>query len=215
MTPTPPVFDVDTAGRLRAASPEARIVHRAALLAFATTGRAPDPTRFDPAVLAELHERDLVRVDASGAIAVAYPFSRVPTNHLVDIDDGPTVSAMCAIDALGIGPMLGRSTTVRSIDAHTGKPVTVEITDGRQIWTPRSAVVFVGVVGDTADTCGERTPSVDRCCGVLNFFTGQDTAAAWHSAHSNVSGVVLDQMHAYQLGVATFGSLLDPAAGDT
>ncbi|MGH8776640.1 MAG: alkylmercury lyase family protein [Jiangellaceae bacterium] len=202
------VFDVNTAERLEAASREARAVHRAVLTAFATTGRAPAAATFEPTVLGELHERDLVRLDASGAIAVAYPFSAVPTNHRVDIGGGPTVFSMCAIDALGVGAMIGRQTTVRSVDPHTRETVTVEITGGKPRWMPRSAVVFVGVIG-TAEDCCQPTPSVDRCCGVLNFFADEDNAAAWHHDRPDVTGAVVDQARAYELGVAAFGSLLD------
>jgi len=55
-----------------------------------------------------LRARNLVHHDpATGAILVAYPFSRTPRGHRVLINGTHQVEAMCAIDALGIAPMLG------------------------------------------------------------------------------------------------------------
>jgi Alkylmercury lyase len=50
---------------------------------------------------------DLVHVDAAGRPVVAYPFSATPRGHRVLVDGERWVEAMCAIDALGIAPMLG------------------------------------------------------------------------------------------------------------
>jgi len=200
-------LDLSALRRASAASPAARAVHRAVLYAFAIAGDAPDPARFDEVALSELHNRDLVRLGPGGAIVVAYPFSGVPTTHVVEIADGPTVWSMCAIDALGMGKMLGRDTVIRSTDPLTGEPITVQIRDRQQTWNPRDAVVFVGAIG-AADDCCSTTPSVDRCCTVLNFFANKRNARAWHAAHPEVSGAVADQATAYRLGAETFGGLL-------
>jgi hypothetical protein len=121
MSPPYDAFVVDVGDRLAAASPRARAAHREVLMAFAETGRAPDPSQFAPEVLAELHDRDLVRSDDAGEITVAYPFSGMPTAHVVEIQGGPTVYSMCALGALGLGSMLGRDTTIRSADPYTGQ----------------------------------------------------------------------------------------------
>src|SRR6266487_2434081 len=57
-----------------------------------------------------LAREDLVHVDANGRPVVAYPFSATPRGHRVLIDGKRWVEAMCAIDALGIAPMLGLPT---------------------------------------------------------------------------------------------------------
>lgn len=46
------------------------------------------------------------------------------------------------------------------------------------------------------------------CCGHVNFFTGADTAQAWATAHPQVTGRVLDQDRALELGVSNFGPIL-------
>ena len=78
-----------TSTRIRGLSSAARAVHRVILCAFATTGAAPDPATLAgaaagddlEALLRELHERDVVRLDECGGIRAAYSFSAVPTAH--------------------------------------------------------------------------------------------------------------------------------------
>ena len=72
-------------------------------------------TLFEPA-LRRLAREDLVHHDpATGAILVAYPFSGRSTAHQVRFD-GREVYAMCAIDALGIAPMLDEAVEIASFD---------------------------------------------------------------------------------------------------
>lgn len=191
--------------RARPRDPAERAVHQAVLRAFATTGHAPPAETLLPLtaasgrtptdVLTALHELDALRLDDQGRIAVAYPFSARPTRHRVRIADGVEVHAMCAIDALGISPMLGADTTIRSTDPTTGEPVTV----GSR-WDPETAVVFLGA------TAGG--PSADCCCGYLNFFAGPATARAWMRANPQVPGRLLDQHQAHELARKLFGTLL-------
>jgi alkylmercury lyase-like protein len=49
---------------------------------------------------------------AIGEDAVAYPFSAVPARRRVRIGDQVDVYTMCAVDALGIAPMLRRDTVI-------------------------------------------------------------------------------------------------------
>lgn len=88
-------------------------LHQSVLRAFVETGTAPGEERLPIAsdfgdcdidmALKRLEEADLiVRDQVSGRILGAYPFSSVPTRHRVELDDGTSAFAMCAIDALGI-----------------------------------------------------------------------------------------------------------------
>jgi hypothetical protein len=56
----------------------------------------------------ELADGDFVCLGPAGQITAAYPFSVLPTRHLVRIAGHAAVFAMCAIDALGISAMTGR-----------------------------------------------------------------------------------------------------------
>jgi hypothetical protein len=228
-----------TSSRVAMVSTSARVVHKVILRAFATTGHAPDLSTLTTAVpdgrelagvLVELHDHDVVRLDAHGGIRGAYPFSGVPTAHVVAIDGGPVVYAMCAIDALGIAAMLGRNVTIASADPVSGAEIRVSIHNGRARWLPASAVVFVGSDTSPASTGGQLCPpeateqagtvvAADRCCGVMNFFTTRRTARAWIAAHPTVSGMVLAKERALRLGIDIFGALLDdgpdsPITGD-
>jgi hypothetical protein len=215
--------DVLSAWRARALplDPVEKAVHQAVLRAFGATGRPPTISALDAVtagsgratadVLAALHELDAVRLGPDGGIAVAYPFSAVPTRHRVRIGDRVEVYAMCAIDALGMSAMLGEDTRIDSNDVTTGHPVTVTMTasttgsttGGVTRWDPAGAVVFVG-----ADAAGG--PSADCCCDYLNFFTDAAAAQAWTTAHPQVPGQILTQAEAEDLGVRLFGHLLAP-----
>jgi hypothetical protein len=229
-----------TPDRIIAISPPARAVHRAILLGFVDAGHPPTADTLAAAagphdltaVLSELHGHDIICLDDRGAIRAAYPFSARPTAHVVEIQAGPTVYAMCAIDALGMAAMLDRDVVIRSTDPRNGLPVTVTVyaeSRRRPVWTPRTAVVYVGAftapvttAGSTADTgvdgdrcyptgsasCDAATPAADQCCTVMNFFTGPDSAAQWQAGHLDVTGTVLDQQLALKRGVGIFGHLL-------
>ncbi|MFC9693896.1 alkylmercury lyase family protein [Kribbella sp. NPDC056951] len=196
------VQNVLSAWRTRALplDPTEKAVHQTILRTFASTGHPPHSTAGN--TLQALHDADAIRLDASGQIALAYPFSATPTRYRVRIGEAVDVFAMCAIDALGIAPMLGADTHIDSTDATTGEAVTVITTDGVTRWDPQGTVVFVG-----ADAGGG--PSVDCCCDYLNFFATRRAADEWTAAHPNIPGTVLGQADAEALAGRLFGHLLD------
>ena len=130
--------------RLEPLAPGERDLYDWILTAFASgTPPAPDTladaaSSFEveaEAALAVFAREDLVHHDpATGAILVAYPFSGTPRGHRVLIDGSHTVEAMCAIDALGIAPMLGLPVEVTSRDPQTGTEVWVRVEPGEGAW---------------------------------------------------------------------------------
>lgn len=208
-----------TSSRITQVSAAARAVHRQILHGFAATGRAPgkasltapDGADLD-ALLHELHDHDVIQLAARGAIRAAYPFSGIPTAHRVAIDAGPTVYAMCAIDALGISAMLHRDTTITTTDPTSHDPITVTVRSGQAVWRPETAVAFVGS-DTTVSAAGCCTPSdiaaADRCCGVMNLFITNHNAQAWMTAHPHIAGTMLSKEQALRLGIDIFGPLLD------
>jgi alkylmercury lyase-like protein len=151
---------------------------------FATRGR---PSSLDTAEAAErlglnaqdaletLTREDLVHLDGSGEIAVAYPFSGRPTAHEVRFEGGHRAHAMCAIDALGIAPMFSQSIQIASSDPLAGGDVRAHITpEGEGTWEPESAVVVAGVI----DRSGA---SFRGCCPALNFFVSNEASAGLSS----------------------------------
>jgi hypothetical protein len=208
-------------------SPAAGEIHRAILHGFAASGRPPSWQQLRSiaarvelgAVLAELHDGDVVRLDGHGEIRAAYPFSAAPTTHVVTIAGGPSAYAMCAIDALGMAAMLNRDIAVHSVDPQSGTEIQVTITGGEAVWDPATAVVLVGSIAPTKIVNGEccppdtdqacAAPAADRCCAVMNFFTSTSTAQIWLAAHPDVNAEILTQRQALRLGNDIFGQLLD------
>jgi hypothetical protein len=72
--------------------------------------------------LVALDEEDLIRLRA-GRIDIAYPFSAVPTPFQLRLPDGRERFACCAVDALGIAPMIGEAIQIRSRCHHCGDPL--------------------------------------------------------------------------------------------
>lgn len=198
-------------GRIAPSERGLRAVHQAVLRSFVTTGAAPsiaslaeDAVPFDvAAVLAELADGDFLYLNQDGQITAAYPFSAVPTRHVVRILEGATVFAMCAVDALGISAMTGLPVVIESADPSTSEPVTVHVDGAASTWNPATAVVYVGYTGSQCDG-----PSASVCCQYMNFFASRVAASGWAASHPEITGGILSQARALQTGIGIFGQLL-------
>jgi hypothetical protein len=198
--------------RLAAVPAQARALYRAVLEEFATSGSAPDlpataaGVGFDPATARQavdaLTAADLVALDGNGALVGAFPFSAVPTRHQVSVQDGPTVYAMCAVDALGIPAMLGRAAVITSRDPVTGAAVTVDVYGDEIGWQPPDAAVLVARVGTG--------PFATSCCRVIDFYAAR-AGAEQALTRPGLRGVVLSVPQAHALAVAVFGDQLTAA----
>jgi hypothetical protein len=181
------------------------------LRSFVHTGAAPGISSlaehaapFDvSAVLAGLADGDFLCLDHAGQIVAAYPFSALPTRHRVRISGHATVFAMCAIDAVGVSAMVGLPVAIESADPSTGEPVTVHVDGASSIWSPATAVVYVGRTDG-----GATGPSASVCCGYMNFFVTRAAASAWAASHPEITGGILSQARAVQMGIGIFGQLL-------
>jgi hypothetical protein len=188
-----------------------RAVHQGILRGFATVGAPPPQSVLEEAaasfgtsadvVLRRLRERDVIRLDHDGRIRAAYPFSAVPAGHRVQLAGGPTVEAMCVIDALGIPAMLDTDAVITTTAPTGGTTITVTVTGGHATWDPPTAVVFLSAQASDG-------PSADTCCGYLNAFPDRDAGWAWSAAHPDIPGDLVDTSQAEQLGRHIFGRLL-------
>lgn len=70
-------------------------------------------------------------------------------------------------------------------------------------WDPATAVVYVGRAGGQC-----AGPSASVCCGYMNFFATRAAATAWAASHPEITGGILGQARALQVGIAIFGQLL-------
>ncbi|MFI5780845.1 organomercurial lyase [Nocardia sp. NPDC051570] len=193
------------------ADPVERAVHQAILHGFADRGHPPALVELSETVagqdvsltevLRRLHDADALRLDDEGAIASAYPFSATPTPHRVQIAGGPTVHAMCAVDALGLAAMLDTDIDITSTDPTTHTPITITMRRQHLTADPPTTVVFVAAQA-------AQGPSADTCCNHLNFFTDHPSADTWAADHPAIPGQVLDLDQAHTLGNQIFANLL-------
>lgn len=198
-------------------------MHQRLLRHFADTGAAPtadvvrawageldlDPTE----ALEQLTKADLIEADPSSARVVGvYPFVDGSRGHRVHIADGPTVQAYCAVDALGVPPMLGRSATITSRDPHTGDEVRVTLDGGHASWEPPQAVASipawaVGQVTAPAEDIEQNPPAGDVICPTVNFYANTASAAAYQQAH-RLDLEILTIPQAVRTAQTVFGDLL-------
>ncbi len=143
---------------------------------------------------------DLVHADAHGRPVIAYPFSVKPRGHRVLIDGRRWLEAMCAIDALGIAPMLELPVEIHSSDPSAGE-IWVRLDPGAGAWwEPQEAVVLSG------SACCEG-PSFRRCCDVLNFFETRANAERFLAEHREVAGQPISLPEAIEAGRIAFGDV--------
>jgi mercuric reductase len=192
------------------------LVWQAVLRGFARSGRAPETAQLAAAagldeaaatsVLRALHQRDLVVLDEGRtSITTAYPFSGGETGHVVRLASGVAVNALCAIDALGIGAMLGCDTVIDSPCRSCGVPVRITTRDdGHALGsvTPSTAIVWSGI--RYADACAATSG-----CTVKVFFCSDDHLAAWRGrSDPDGPGFRLSVDAALQVGKALFVPML-------
>src|SRR4029453_16834835 len=119
--------------------------------------------------------------------------------------DGPTVYAMCALDALGIPPMTRRSGRISSADPTSGQQTPVEVRAGVWRFQPTPTMVLAGSV-----TIGDACESVVACCPYINFHASPHDADAYRQAHPAMAAELFDQAQAVEAARRIFGGLLDP-----
>lgn len=191
-------------------------VWRAVIELFAALGRAPvateiaDAAGLSPNVVANelnrLRARDVVVLDGDAHITGAYPFTERSTGHSVVLR-GKTLTAMCAIDALGVGAMFGADTKIASSCRYCGGQIHVKTqTAGTTLAAvaPETAVVWSGL--HYADGC-----SATSLCTVLAFFCSDSHLSAWRAGEgAGQSGSRLSMSAALQVGKAIFMPILRP-----
>ncbi len=139
--------------------------------------------------------------DDEAYIVSAYPFSGLPTAHQVLIEGGRTLSAMCAIDALGIPCMLGQGGRIRSSCFFCQKPVHVDIQDGLVCEAKPSTLVVWWSERDGCCVAEVR-------CPLMNFFCDDGHLQAWLATCLHERGTMLSLLEALGVGKAAFSRLL-------
>jgi Alkylmercury lyase len=103
--------------------------------------------------LATLDAEDLLQLHA-GRVELAYPFSAAPTAFVVDLGDGRGERfACCAIDALGLAPMLGRRIHIRSQCHHCAAPLALAVSPTGPGPEAAGIMVWVGKRAEDRRAC--------------------------------------------------------------
>ena len=202
----------DAEDRTRRAILEAypRIGHAPSINELAKlTGFTPDHAR---SLIVKLKARDMVVLSRDGmTLAGAYPFIDRATEHRMKV--GETVlNAMCAIDALGTGAMLGMDVVIESTCRSCGTPIHIETRDkGAALadHSPSGVVVWTGI--QYADRC-----AADSLCTVMAFFCSGGHLDSWRDGQNpKPNGFRLSLGEGLQMGKAVFMPLLATASEET
>jgi alkylmercury lyase-like protein len=189
-------------------------LHRFILETFAAAGRSPTlediRKRFALGTIEEA-ESCVAELEATGAIhrtagdaliTHAYPFSNEPTGHSVQLDSGPRVFAMCAIDALGMPFMLKRGAQIESSCIECASPVRVQIE--RATVTKRSPRELMVWLFDQPEGCVVATD----ICPSLNFFCSVEHLKRWQR-QTDSTGRQLTLAEAVTYGRRVFEGLMN------
>ena len=193
-------------GRAPQLSPDAHRLYRALIDHVIAAGTAPstdaltrgtglDERRVSEA-LAELVEREWAGRDTHGHLTALFPFATRPTGVRVRLGDAER-EAMCAIDALGVAPMLARSVAVSSACAVCGAPLRLTVTpEGVTEAEPGGVVVI-----------RRRTPGPAHLtrCDATRFACSPAHGAAWLREHGGSDDLVEPLAEAFEEGRRLFG----------
>lgn len=181
---------------------------------FARTGRAPSgkaiaeamklpATESADLLVEKLHKADILTKE-DGEIVSAYPFSARATRHQVIFQDGHTINALCATDALGIHFMLHENITVRSRCPECENEMKIEMKDGKVASCyPEGVVEFVSSQKDCG--CTAKT-----FCPFMNFFCSQEHLEKWRKKNpENGNGEMYQLQQVLEHGKQIFGDFLE------
>jgi mercuric ion transport protein len=165
-------------------------------------GLTPEDTKI---ILERLHAWDMLSLEPqSSTIRLAYPFSSVPTSHLVTFDQWPEakpVHAQCAIDALGLAFMLHRDLSITSSCASCAKTIAITVRDQTIVaHSPFDTVVWAGTI--------QEGPVAASACPAINFFCSAAHVDEWLQRQPNAGGSVISLSEALYIGKAIFQHLL-------
>ena len=164
---------------------DARALHSRLLATWLQTGaplsrKEMEESEPTAAARALLEKSGLVLFDdATGEVSGAYPLTTEERTHRVAAG-GRELRAMCALDALAIGPMLGRSeaATVQSTCEVTGEAVTVEMA-GAELRGDSAAPDCAVQVGVGWNAAKEGASCASSICTQIVFLKDAAAATQW------------------------------------
>jgi len=156
-------LDVEGRGTARRAARETELLQRVfrafvgqagaigiEAIAASFPNRAPSTVRES---LARLDAEDLLQIHAE-RIELAYPFAAAPTAFVVDLGgEHGARFACCAVDALGLAPMLGQPVRVRSSCHHCAAPLALSVSPSGPGPEATEMMVWVGKRAEDRRAC--------------------------------------------------------------
>lgn len=193
--------------RQTALPPELANVHRAILTSLADHGRPLDREELQKLLVAEdvdaalsrLAGDDLIVMNSSGdGIIGAYPMTTEVTPHHLKVND-QAVNAMCAVDALSVGPMFNANVEISSSCHLTGTAITVHMQGATLHEVSPSSDVHVGVRWQSPSSCAAHS-----LCLEMVFLQNRPTALEWQAGDKeNTSLFKLQDAIAFGAGFFT------------
>ena len=193
--------------RQQALPPELASMHRATLSSLARQGRPSNREELSKildsgdidAALARLANDDLVVLNATGTeIVGAYPMTTEDTPHHLLVNKQP-VNAMCALDALSVGPMFNAEVEISSRCHVTDTAITLHMQGETLQEVSPSPDVHVGVRWQNPSACAAHS-----MCLEMVFLQDQQTALEWQAGDTeNTSLFNLQDAIAFGAGFFT------------
>ena len=185
-------------------------VHRAILSSLATRGRSLTEPELEERLgkkeavahaMRRLGEADLVVLDAEAERVVgAYPMTTEETPHQLQVN-GQSINAMCALDALSVGPMYDADVIIDSRCHVTAEPIHIR-QKGKVIVVSQPSHAIVGVRWQIPTGCAAHS-----MCTEMVFFKDAATANRWQALEpQSISLFTLSE--AVEFGTAFFVPLL-------
>ncbi|MEN8204855.1 MAG: alkylmercury lyase family protein [Pseudomonadota bacterium] len=182
-------------------------VHRATLSSLAKQGRPPNREELSElldggdvdAALTRLANDDLIVLNTTGTeIVGAYPMTMEVTPHHLRVNRQP-VNAMCALDALSVGPMFDAEVEITSRCHVTGTAITIQMQGETLHEVSPSPDVHVGVRWQNPSACAAHS-----MCLEMVFLKDQPTAFEWQAGDTeNTSLFNLQDAVAFGAGFFT------------
>lgn len=196
--------------RQRTLSAELRSLHQALLHSFIQQGKplgnhqiaAQWPGLSPQEAVRNLAEKDLVVLDKTQTQVVgSYPMTMEETPHRIRIEKHHFY-AMCALDALSIGPMFHMRVAIDSCCAVTRTPLHILMRDQQLVQIKPQSTIQVGIRWQPP--CGVAAHSM---CREMVFLKDKEAAQKW-LALSETKSSLFTLMQAVEFGSGFFSPLL-------
>ncbi len=158
---------------------------------FARAARVP---KTDVRQFFEMHRKRGGQFDEQGNL-VGAALTLVPTRHQFVID-GRTLYTWCAIDAMFIPGLIGKTADVISQCPTTGASIQLRITPhGIERYNPEQTVLSITIPGVSCKTGADkdRTGPQSDTCSQIHFFSSRHAAEIWRGDRPGIAILTVEE----------------------